>query len=130
MIPHLHTAQKSSVFLVSVHSPLRRCFTSALFSFNHPNTHLTLTSADDLTQFCWENKSHSIRALRSPTIKLQTSASIPIFPFSLLLPGRGAPLPIKAKPPTHALDPLQSTLTHSRGEGWGIAGNHFPSLYL
>ena len=89
--------------------------------------HLTPTSPDDLTQLCWQNKSLYQRVLKNTTIKVQTSASIPIFPFFFLLPRRGAPPPTKAKPQACTLDIPQSIDDPFKGRKYR---NNFPPLYL
>ena len=89
--------------------------------------HLTPTSLDDLTQLCWQNKSLYQRVLKNTIIKVQTSASIPIFPFFFLIPRRGAPPPTKAKPQACTLDLPQSIDDPFKVRKYR---NNFPPLYL
>lgn len=123
-------SRNPAVFLVSAHSHLKQLWHASSSLLQLPSTHLTPTPVEDLTQFCWKNKRFQIRSLESPTIKLQAPALISIFPFSLLLPGRGDPPPMKAKLPTCALDPPQSISDPSKGRKRRTARNNFPPLYF
>lgn len=130
MITHLNDAQKSCYISCKCEPSSQTTVSYLLFSPQRPQ------QTPDSNLIWWP---HSIllgkqkpldESLESPNIKLQTPATVPIFPFFLLFSGGGAPPQIKAKPcPPHVfLTFHKALLTQPRGERAMRTGNNFLPL--